>query len=485
MGVAGDEADWSEAGLDPRRARLVLAITSVGFFITALDFTIVNVAFRQIRADLPGDAHLLSWTLSGYAIAFAAGLLTAGRMADAYGRKRAFLLGNVVFGLASLGCGLSTSVTMLVGARVVQAIGAALMVPTATALVLPEFPVARRAHVFGIAAALGSIAAALGPVLGGVLTTQFGWRWIFLINLPINATTVLVGARLLHESRDASTRRPDLVGATLAIGSVGLLTTAIVQLDAWGWRSAIEAVVIVSALLLGVAFVLRCRTTPDPVLDLSLLRLRFVSSSNASAVLWAMGFYSMYFTNVGWLQEIWGYSAQRSGLLYLPCPLAATFASIVLVPRLRPLKVERTVAAGTGTVGLSAVAFAAAAGVEDTYIATFLPLVLVTGLAIGCVIPTLSSATNAYLPANRFAMGSALYTTGRQVGAALGLAVVGTLQARSPGVDGYRQSYWFVAGAMTIAAVIMLTTYREPSARDLAASEVRPASGITERPATG
>ena len=484
MGVESGEADWAEAGLDPRRARLVLALTSVGFFITALDFTIVNVAFREIQTELAGDAHLLSWTLSGYAIAFAAGLLTAGRIADAYGRKRTFLVGNVVFGLASLACGLSTSVTMLVGARVVQAIGAALMVPTATALVLPEFPVARRAHVFGIAAVLGSIAAALGPVLGGVLTTQWGWRWIFLINLPINAATVLGGARLLHESRDPTTRRPDFLGAALAIGSVGLLTLAIVQLNEWGWRSALELVVVVSALVLGVAFVLRCRTRPDPVLDLSLLRLRFVSSSNASAVLWAMGFYSMYFSNVGWLQEIWGYSAQRSGLLYLPSPIAATFASIVLVPRLRPLRVERTVAAGTATVAVCAVAFASAAGVENTYVSTFFPLVLVTGLAIGCVIPTLSSATNAYLPANRFAMGSALYTTGRQVGAALGLAIVGTLQARSPGVDGYRQSYWFVAGAMSIAALIMLTTYREPTARDLAASEIR-RGGITERPATG
>jgi MFS family permease len=359
-------------------------------------------------------------------------------------------------------------------------------VPTATALVLPEYPLVRRAHVFGIAAALGSIAAAFGPVIGGVVTTQFGWRWIFLINLPLCAVTVLIGARLLHESRDPTARgRPDLFGAALAIGAVGLLTLAIVQGEDWGWGSTTEVAVLVVAVLLGAGFVLRCRVVPDPVLDLSLLRLRFVSSSNATALLWSLGFYAMYFTNIGWLQEIWGNSAQRSGLLYLPCPIAAGSASILLAPRLRRFGPKRTIATGAATVGVTGIVFASVAGLDDTYPATFLPLLVVSGLAIGCVLPALGSATNAYLPANRFAMGSALYTTGRQVGAALGLAIVGALQARSPGLDGYRQSYWYIGAMMTAAAVVMLTTYRRPSSGDLAASESGWLDTIAERPAPG
>jgi EmrB/QacA subfamily drug resistance transporter len=476
-----DEA-WVAAGLDPRRARRVLALTAVGFFITALDFTIVNVAFRPIRDDLGADTHLLSWTLSGYAIAFAAGLLTAGRMADAYGRKRAFLAGNVVFTLGSLVCGVAPSVEVLIAGRVVQALGGALLVPTATALVLPEYPVERRAHVFGITAAMSSIAAALGPVAGGVLTTQFGWRWVFLINLPIGLVSVVVGARLLRESRDPSaSRRPDLLGAALAISSVGLLTLAIVEGDRWGWTSPTELIVLAVAIVLGYAFVERCRSSDDPVLDLSLLRLRFVSSANATNVLWAMGFYAAYFTNVGWLQEVWGYSAQTSGLLYLPGPIVATVASIMLGRHLRRLGPQRIVAAGTFLLAGLSLGFSALAGEERRYLALFLPLVTLTGLAVGSVIPALSGASNAYLPANRFAMGSALYTTGRQVGAALGLATVGALQARTVGIDGFFHSYWYVATVMIVAGVVMLTTYRRPSADDLAASAGMPTEATGQR----
>ena len=483
MTGVGEHADaWESAGLDPRRARRVLALTAVGFFITALDFTIVNIAFREIGDDLDAEPHLLSWTLSGYAIAFAAGLLTAGRMGDAYGRKRFFLIGTAVFTLGSLFCGVAPSVGVLIAGRVVQALGAALLVPTATALVLPEYPVERRTHVFGIAAAMGSIAAALGPVAGGVLTTQLGWRWVFLINLPIGAVTIAVGLRLLRESRDPTASRvPDMLGAALAIASVGLLTLAIVQGEEWGWRSRTELLVVSTALVLGVAFVVRCRSSPDPVLDLSLLELRFVSSANATALLWAMGFYALYFTNVGWLQEIWGNSAQRSGLLSLPGPVAATVTSIWVSPWLVRFGARRTVGVGVIVVGMSGAIFAAVAGVDDEYLTRYLPMIIVGGAGIGCVIPALSGATNAYLPANRFAMGSALYTTGRQVGAALGLATVGTLQAGSPGIDGFHYSYWYIASAMTLAAVVMLSTYRRPSADDLAASAGTPGEATAQR----
>jgi EmrB/QacA subfamily drug resistance transporter len=468
--VVDDE--WTRAGLDPRRARRVLALVSIGFFITALDFTIVNVAFRPIEADFgPGAASLLPWTLSGYSIAFAAGLLTAGRMADAFGRKRAFLLGNVIFTAASMVCGFAPTAAVLVVGRVIQAIGGAMIVPTATALVLPEYPVEQRTHVFGITTAMGSIAAGAGPVVGGVLTTHFGWEWVFLINLPIGVVAITVGARLLRESRDPdAARRPDFLGAALAVVSVGLLVLAIVQGEHWGWGSASTVAVVAAAIALGVAFVGRCRRAADPVLDLTLFRLRYVTVANSVNVLWSMGFYSMYFTNVGWLQEAWGYSAQESGFAYVAGPISATAASLFLARRLRRFGAARVVAAGTGLMAVLNVGFMLLSDETHRFLEVFLPFTVVLGLAIGSVIPVLSSAANGFLPPNRFAMGSAIYTTGRQVGAALGIAVVSALQLASPGIPGLHHSYWFVAGALALGALVMATRFRPPTADQLRAA---------------
>ncbi len=457
---------------DPRRARLVLLLVSVGFFITALDFTIVNVAFRPIEDDFGSDAAtLLPWTLSGYSIAFAAGLLTAGRMADTFGRKRAFLIGNGVFTIASLACGLAPSAGFLVAARIVQALGGAMIVPAATALVVPEFPVERRAHVFGITAAMGSIAAGAGPVIGGLLTSQLGWRWVFLVNLPICSVTILAGQRLLRESRDEHVAgRPDLAGAALAIGSVALLTLAIVQGESWGWASGAEIATLSLAATLGASFVGWCRRCPDPVLDLTLFRLRFVSAANAASLLWAMGFYAMYFSNIGWLQEVWGYSAQRSGIAYIAGPVAATVASIRAGAMLERFGTVPVIITGTTVFALTVTAFNQLANTDGRFWALFLPMTMLTGAAIGITIPALSSAANAYLPSNRFAMGSALYTTGRQVGAALGIAIVSALQLASPGQRGLHQSYWYIAGVVLLAGATMAFAYRSPSAAELAAS---------------
>jgi predicted MFS family arabinose efflux permease len=294
---------------------------------------------------------------------------------------------------------------------------------------------------------------------------------VFLINLPIGLVTAIVGARLLRESRDPhAARRPDLLGAVLAVGSVGLLVLAIVEGERWGWSSAPTAAVAAAAGALGVAFVARCRRVPDPVLDITLFRLRYVSSANAVNVLWSMGFYAMYFTNVGWLQEAWGYSAQQSGFAYAAGPVSATVASLVLAGRLRRFGAVRIVVGATLLVAVSNLVFMALSDERHRYLQLFLPLTLLLGLAIGSVIPILSGAANGYLPVNRFAMGSAIYTTGRQVGAALGIAIVSVIQVRDPGIPGLHHSYWYVAGVMVAAATVMATTYRTPTSDQMRAA---------------
>ena len=454
------------------RERLVLMLTSVAFFLTALDFTIVNVAFREIERDFgPGAATVLPWTLSGYAIAFAAGLLTAGRMSDSFGRKRSFLVGTALFTLASAACGLAPTAEILVAARVIQALGGAMLIPSATALLLPEFPVERRSQIMGITAMMGSVAAGAGPGIGGFLVSNLGWRWVFFVNLPFCTATVVLGSKLLHESKDpTAVRRPDFVGAGLAIAAVALLTLAIIEGESWGWSSPTELGTLAVSVALGAAFVSRCRRHPTPVLDLSLLSLRFVSTANVACLLWSMGFYAMFFNHVAWLQGVWNYSGQRSGVAIMAGPLAATFSSFFggrFAPRLGHVRVFVT---GSVLVGIGVLALAMRLTREPAWLEVFLPSLVLIGIGIGLVISSLTSAANAFLPVHRFGMGSALYNTNRQVGAALGIAIATAIQAVTPGPDGILHVYWYVCVAVLAGAAVMQIFYRRPTQAELDAS---------------
>ena len=458
---------------DDKRSGLVFLIVSVGFFLTALDFTIINVAFRDLEDDFgPGSKSLLTWTLSGYAIVFAAGLLTAGRMADTFGRKRAFLVGTGTFTMASMLCGVAPAAGWLVAARAVQAIGAALMVPSSTALVLQEYPVQRRSQVMGTISMMGSVAAASGPLFGGLLTTHLGWRWVFFVNAPFCIAAVIAGQRVLHESRDpGATTRPDVIGALLATGSVALLTLGIIQGEEWGWSSPWVVAAFVAAGIAGIAFVFRCRHAANPVLDLSLLRLRFVSAANLAGLFWAMGFYAFFFNNVTWLQRIWGYDGQKSGFAILPGPMTAAVVSLVagrVVKRVGPLRVAAPACFG---LGLTTLVMAATLPEPPAFLRHWLPLAVAFGVCIGFGLVGLSACANAYLPVQRFAMGAALFSTGRQIGAAVGIAIVTAIQAAAPGAGGVRHSWVYIASMYVLGGLVLVAVYRRPTAEQLAASE--------------
>src|SRR3954468_14687685 len=217
----------------------VLLVTSVAVFMSFLDVTIVNIAFPDIRASFATSSLAdLSWVLNAYNIVFAALLVPAGRLADRTGRRRTFVVGMVTFLAASVAAGLAPTVEVLVAARVVQAAGAAALVPTSLALLLAEFPLAQRATATGIWGAMGAIAAALGPSLGGVLVETAGWRWVFFVNLAIGLPALIPARRLLRETREATHGPlPDAVGVGLLIGGVGLLSLGIVKGQDWGWSS--------------------------------------------------------------------------------------------------------------------------------------------------------------------------------------------------------------------------------------------------------
>ena len=403
----------------------VLVVTSVSVFMGFLDATIVNVAFPAISRDFP-DSTLsgLSWVLNAYNIVFAALLVPAGRFADRIGRRRAFLGGLALFVAASAACAAAPSLETLVAARVLQAAGAAVLVPVGLALLLPEFPPTQRALAVGLYGAAGGIAAATGPSLGGVLI-EADWRWVFLVNVPVGLAGLVAGARILTESRDEERGAvPDLLGVVLVSVAMGALALAIVQGEAWGWGSERIVGAFAVAAATGVAFVLRSRRHPVPVIELSLFRLPSFALANAGIVLWAAAFYALLLCNVLFLTAIWGYSTLDAGLAITPAPLmAAVFAAPA--GRLADARGQRLVILpGCALFALGTLWFVTQVGGSPDYVREWLPGAILTGTGVGLAFPAFSSAAVSAVPPASFATGAAVNAACRQLGAVLGVAIL-------------------------------------------------------------
>jgi EmrB/QacA subfamily drug resistance transporter len=454
------------------RGAKVLALTSIGVTLVSLDISIVNVAFGAIAKDFPESRRTLTWVFSAYNIAYAAGLLTAGRLADAFGRKRAFLTGLSIFMVGSLLCAFAPSALMLVAARAVQAIGGAVLTPSSLALVLPEYPVEKRSAAIGVWGAVGAVAAASGPTVGGFLVDTFTWHAVFLINIPLCILAIAVGAKLLRESRDETAPRTvDYIGAVFAVFGVGLLTLMIVQSDEWGWITQRALFVLVLALGFLVGFVMRCRVAAHPVLDLKLLKLPFVTAAAISGFGFTMGFFSLIFVNTQWLQTVWNYSPSRSGLAGIPGPV---MAAIVAAPAGRlAQRIGHGKVVAIGAVILCSGNLTLSYWITETpnYLTRYLPVMVYTGIGVGLCISTISSSATAFLPQSKFAMGSALNNTARQFGAALGLALVGSIlistEENGTYLEGIRFIWRFFSIVISLAGLTMLLIFKRPTSRQL------------------
>ena len=349
--VVDTEPYWhevdAEAAPAARRSRIprewqVLLVTTVAVFMAFLDVTIVNVAFPSMAADFP-EASLseLSWVLNAYNIVFAAALVPAGRLADRVGQRRLFFGGLWLFLAGSVLCGFAPDVGFLIGARVVQAVGAAALIPTSLALVLPEFPPERRAVATSVWAAAGAVAAATGPSLGGVLVDAGGWRWAFFVNLVV-ALGVLPARRLLVDRADrASAEPPDLLGGALLAGAVGAVALGITKAPDWGWTDERVLICWLGGALALAALGERARRHPAPILEPALLRIRSFGTANASMLLLSVGFYALLLANVLFLTDVWGYTVLEAGFGVTPGPLAATVAAVIggrITERRRPAR---------------------------------------------------------------------------------------------------------------------------------------------------
>jgi EmrB/QacA subfamily drug resistance transporter len=453
------------------RRRLALIVVVAAVFMTNLDLWIVNVALPSIGAGFDQDGHpaslsALSWVLNAYAVGLAALLIVAGRLGDRIGHRRVFLLGVAVFTAASGLCAIAPDLPVLVVARVLQAVGAAAQLPTSLALLMAAVPAERRTVVARGWAAVGALAAASGPVLGGLLVEQ-SWRWIFVVNLPIGLASLLIGRLVLPQPAVREREPlPDLLGAALVTVAVAALTGALVQAPDWGWRAPATLGLLALAATAGVAFVRRCAVHRQPLFELSLLRVRGFGLANAATFTFSVAFSIMLLSNVLWCQQLWHYSALRTGLAMVPGP--------ALVPVVTVLSSRAVHRFGPGPLAAAgSVLFAAAmlwrvglVSVRPNYLLDLLPSMLLGGTGVGLALGTLIAAGVTSLPSHRSATGSAMVNAGRQVAAAVGVAIlVSLLGSRLAGADvvSFRQA-WLVAAALSgLAGVLALALPRPVS----------------------
>jgi EmrB/QacA subfamily drug resistance transporter len=403
----------------------VLLVTAVAVFMSFLDVTIVNIAFPDIRASFPASSlSRLSWILNAYNIVFAAALVPAGRLADRFGRRRFFFLGVFAFLAASAVCGAAGSVDLLIGARAVQALGGAMLVPASLGLLLPEFPLERRATATALWGATGAVAAAAGPSLGGLLVDWQGWRAVFFVNLAIGLPALLPARRLLRESREPQALFPDAVGALLLAAGVGALALAIVQGPQWHWGSARTVGAFAAGAVLLAAFLERSRRHRAPVIELSLFRVRSFAVANAGGFVFATGFYALLLCNVLFLTGVWHYSILRAGVALTPGPLMAALAAPI-GGRLSDRFGQRVVAIpGSLLFAAGALLFALETRADASYATDFLPANVLGGAGVGLTFAAFGSAAVAELPRNRYATGGAINNCIRQIGAVLGISTL-------------------------------------------------------------
>jgi EmrB/QacA subfamily drug resistance transporter len=450
----------------------------------SLDISIVVVAKRTIDEDL-GGGSLLTWVFSAYAIAYAAALLTAGRFADVFGRKRSFIRGVLWFSFGSLLCGVAPTAWFLVLARVIQAFGGAQLSPASLALVLPEFPVEKRTQAIAIWGATGGLAAALGPSIGGILVDTLGWRSLFFLNIPFTLITVFVGQKLLKESRDPNAQRKvDYLSAVLGFSGVALVVLGISQSEVWGWVDRLTIGSIAVGIVLCALFALRCHRAESPILDLKLFRLPFVVAANVAGVLFSMGFIGMWLLNTFWLQAVWGYSVALSGLATMPGPASAAFVAPFAGKYADRFGHSRVLFVGSLMLASGTLGLALTLPDSPEYLTHYLPWMLITGVGVGLSISTLSSSATAFLKPAQLAMGSALNNTFRQVGTALGaalsLAIAAPTLARVETVRRAGESMlnvstrelhvaWLVnAGIYLAAGIAMIAIFRRPTDAQIA-----------------
>ena len=406
------------------RGRLTLAFLCMVAFLDFVDASIVNVALPSIRRDLGFSVQSLQWVLSAYLLTYGGFMLLGGRAGDLLGRRRLLVAGIVLFALASLTAGLSPDAGVLVGARLVQGLGAAMMLPAALSILTTTFPEGRdRNTALGVWGATAGLASAVGVFLGGVLSEGPGWRWVFFVNLPVCLLLLVAAFRLVSGERgDAPLANFDALGAVLVTAAMLLLVYTLVKAPdvGWGTTRTIGGLAGAGALLSG--FVVNERRQRNPLVPLSIFRIKGLAAADATQVFAIAGFYSMFFFLTLYMQNVLGYSQIEAGSAYLPATAGVAISSGIASQLFAKTGTRPIIVAGA-LLSAGAVYWLSRIPVDGSYLTDVLPGLIVMSFGLGAVFVGVTTAANAGVPRDKAGLAAALINTSTWLGGALGLAI--------------------------------------------------------------
>ena len=400
---------------DENRKWWTLAAVAFGLFMIMLDNTVVNVALPAIQQSLGLTISQLEWVVAGYALTFGALMLTGGKLADLFGRRLIFVVGLVIFTLASLGCGLAGSANVLIAARVVQGVGAALMNPATLSIITVTFPPAQRGKAIGIWVGVSALALAIGPLVGGLITEHINWNWIFFINVPVGIVAIAAAFLFIDESRDTSReQRPDLPG--LISSAIGLfaLSYGLIEANNYGWGSPrIIASFVIAAIAL-VTFILLERHQRLPMLDLSLFKNRTFSGANTVMLMTALAMFGVFFYISLFMQQVLGFSPVQAGAAFLPM----TVLIIIVAPQAGHLadRFGSRIFVGGGLALVAISLFLFSRVTVDSTFWTLLPAMVIGGTGMAATMTPTTAAAMGSVSRDKAGVGSAVLNSARQVG---------------------------------------------------------------------
>ena len=449
-----------------------LAAVAFGLFMIMLDNTVVNVALPTIGRDFETGLSELEWVVNGYALTFGVLMLTGGKLADLLGRRRIFITGLAIFTLASLACGLATSAEFLIGARVVQGVGSALMNPATLSIIIATFPPRQRGMAIGLWAGVSAMALAIGPLLGGLITDHIHWSWVFFINVPVGILAIVVARLVIEESRDTSAvQRLDLPGLATSAIALFALTYGLIEANEHGWTSPLILSLFAIAAVGFVAFVLLEQHQKVPMLDLSLFRNPTFAGANTVMMLVGLAMFGVFLFVTLYMQNVLQYSPTQAGAAFLPMT--------ILIVLLAPIAGKLSDRIGSRWLMAGGMTLVSLSLLLDTRLDAgsnfwdILPPLLVGGAGMGLAMTPTTAAAMGSVPMDKAGVGSAVLNSMRQVGGSLGIAILGAIvasyitleptnpRAQAQFIEGFQAACYVAAAIAFVGVIVAVVTVRK------------------------